>query len=81
MSKMISVRLPDRDAETIDRLVADGRYPNRTAFVSGVVHEALEAERAQNIRELYRKAYGEQPLAEDEQWIFDARDRSLRDVR
>lgn len=80
MSKMISVRLPDADAETIDRLVADGRYANRTAFVSGAVHEALEAERARTTRELYRKAYADQPPAEDEQWIFDARDRSLRDV-
>ena len=27
---------------------------------------------------MYRRAYAQQPPAEDEQWVFDARDRSLR---
>lgn len=77
----ISIRLPDADTTAVDQLIDTGAYANRTQLVTTAVRQLLAAERERQIGEMYRRAYTEHPFNEngDEAWIYEARDRHLRE--
>ena len=75
----ISLRLPDDDLTAIDELVDAGVYKTRSAFLLSIVHDALVSMREQIVAEQYRRAYADQPLADDETWAISARDHFLKD--
>lgn len=41
MSMQIAVRLPDEMVDYLDRVVADGRAPNRTALVAAAIEREI----------------------------------------
>jgi Arc/MetJ-type ribon-helix-helix transcriptional regulator len=67
MTISITIRLPDRDAEALDELIASGRYADRTTAVRTAISRLLRAERERDIVAVFRRGYGQQPVSDDEQ--------------
>ncbi|RGE19287.1 ribbon-helix-helix domain-containing protein [Leucobacter sp. wl10] len=55
MSMQIAVRLPDRMVEFLDRLVADGAAPSRTAVVSSAIEREMRRIMAERDAETLRR--------------------------
>jgi len=73
MSKMISVRLSDRQVAALDSVVKDGRYATRTEAVRRLLDEfTKQVEQAVLARE-FRAAYATAPT-EDEQAMHEFMD-------
>ena len=72
MTTQVSFLIPDDLVETLDRLIAEGRFESRTALFVTALRRTLREIHEEEIAEEYRCAYGEYPLGEDEQGWLDA---------
>jgi Arc/MetJ-type ribon-helix-helix transcriptional regulator len=76
MTIAMTLRLPARDAEALDRLVAEGRYPDRSTAVRTAILGLLRAEHERALALAYERGYGAHPgdegWAEDAAAVFDA---------
>jgi Arc/MetJ-type ribon-helix-helix transcriptional regulator len=70
MTIAMTLRLPEKDAAALDKLVAEGRYPDRSTAVRTAVMGLLRAERERALALAYERGYGAQP--DDEGWAEDA---------
>jgi Arc/MetJ-type ribon-helix-helix transcriptional regulator len=70
MTIAMTLRLPAEDAEALDRLVAEGRYPDRSAAVRTAILGLLRAEKERALALAYERGYGAHPG--DEGWAEDA---------
>ena len=64
MTVQIPVRIPDKDAERLDAVVASGRYASRSDALRSGLELILRQERDREIVESYRRAYAEHPQEE-----------------
>jgi len=69
MSKQVTLRLTNREADELDRAVVDGAYPTASAALRAGLALLVRAERDRTIAEQYRRAYGSQP---QEAWTGEA---------
>jgi Arc/MetJ-type ribon-helix-helix transcriptional regulator len=70
MTIAMTLRLPKRDAEALDKLVAEGRYPDRSTAVRTAILGLLRAEQERALALAYERGYGAHP--DDEGWAEDA---------
>lgn len=72
MTVQIPIRIPDKDAEQLDAMVACGRYASRSDALRQGLNLILRAERNRQIEAEYRRAYAEHPQEESEigLWAF-----------
>jgi Arc/MetJ-type ribon-helix-helix transcriptional regulator len=70
MTIAMTLRLPAEDAEALDRLVVEGRYPDRSTAVRTAILGLLRAERERALALAYERGYGARP--DDEGWAEDA---------
>jgi len=64
MTIQIPVRIPDRDAELLDKAVARGRFASRSEALREGLSKLLREERDREIAENYRQAYEKYPQEE-----------------
>jgi Arc/MetJ-type ribon-helix-helix transcriptional regulator len=57
----VAIRLPDNVVQALDRMVADGRYPNRTAAMRDAVERLLAAEKSRALDDAIRAGYERTP--------------------
>ena len=69
MTVQIPVRIPERDAQLLDEVVARGRFASRSDALREGLALLLREEREREIEEAYRRAYTEHP---QEDWIGEA---------
>jgi Arc/MetJ-type ribon-helix-helix transcriptional regulator len=76
MTIPMTLRLPEEDAAALDRLIAEGRYPDRSTAVRTAVTGLLRAEQERALALAYERGYGAHPgdegWAEDAAAVFDA---------
>ena len=76
MTIAMTLRLPEKDAAALDKLVAEGRYPDRSTAVRTAVIGLLRAEQERALAWAYERGYGAHPgdegWAEDAAAVFDA---------
>ena len=76
MTIAMTLRLPEKDAAALDKLVAEGRYPDRSTAVRTAITGLLQAERERAVALAYARGYGAHPgdegWAEDAAAVFDA---------
>jgi Arc/MetJ-type ribon-helix-helix transcriptional regulator len=76
MTIAMTLRLPEKDAAALDKLVAEGRYPDRSTAVRTAVIGLLQAEHERALALAYERGYGARPgdegWAEDAAAVFDA---------
>jgi Arc/MetJ-type ribon-helix-helix transcriptional regulator len=70
MTIAMTLRLPTEDAEALDRLVAEGRYPDRSTAVRTAILGLLRAEKERALALAYERGYGAHP--DDAGWAEDA---------
>jgi Arc/MetJ-type ribon-helix-helix transcriptional regulator len=76
MTIAMTLRLPEKDAAELDKLVAEGRYPDRSTAVRTAIIGLLRAEHERAVALAYERGYGAHPgdegWAEDAAAVFDA---------
>lgn len=77
MSVMISVRLPDWQAEIVDEAVRTGRYASRAEAIRDLVDRFAREHRDRDIAERFARAYAEPPDA-DERDMHELEDEAAR---
>jgi Arc/MetJ-type ribon-helix-helix transcriptional regulator len=70
MTIAMTLRLPEKDAAALDKLVAEGRYPDRSTALRTAVSGLLRAEQERVLAQAYERGYGADPG--DEGWAEDA---------
>jgi len=65
MTVQIPVRIPDEDAEALDRAVASGAFSSRSDAVRRGIELLLKHIRDAEIEESYRRGYGKYPQEEN----------------
>jgi len=66
MSEQIAVRIPDRLAESLEDLVATGRFETKAEAVRSALESLVESERRQRVGELIVEGYRRVPQEDDE---------------
>lgn len=74
----VAIRLPDGMVETLDRLVEQGRYPNRTAAMRDAVERLLAAEARRAIDDAIVAGYARVPAEPADDWLRHLADLSIR---
>ncbi|HEU4355192.1 MAG TPA: ribbon-helix-helix domain-containing protein [Actinomycetota bacterium] len=66
MSEQIAVRIPDALAESLDELVASGRYETKADAVRSALEVMVESERRRRIGQLIVEGYRRLPQDDEE---------------
>ncbi len=66
MTTQIAVKLPDELVTAIDRLVDDGRFPNRSAAVRRALDDLVAANERATIDRAFARGFRSVPETEDE---------------
>jgi Arc/MetJ-type ribon-helix-helix transcriptional regulator len=74
----LAVRLPDPLLEALDALVADGRYPNRTAAVRGALQRLIAEERRSAVDRAIAEGYARTPSEPPDETVRALVERSVR---
>jgi Arc/MetJ-type ribon-helix-helix transcriptional regulator len=69
MTVQVPVRLTEEDVSALDRMVASGRFANRSEALRVALARLLLDERERQIDDAYRRGYGEHP---QEAWVGEA---------
>jgi Arc/MetJ-type ribon-helix-helix transcriptional regulator len=69
MTKQIPLRISERELSALDRIVAGGRFPSRSAALRAGLELLLREERRQAVDDAYRRGYERKP---QEEWVGDA---------
>ena len=77
MSEQIAIRIPNELAESLDALVAAGRFETKAEAVRSALQVLVESERRQRVGELVAEGYRRIPQEDDEDFSSSAR-QSLR---
>lgn len=66
MSEQIAIRIPDELSESLEELVATGRFGTKAEAVRTALETLVEAERRRRVGELIAEGYRRIPQDEDE---------------
>ncbi|HET9723008.1 MAG TPA: ribbon-helix-helix domain-containing protein [Actinomycetota bacterium] len=66
MSEQIAVRIPDTLAESLEELVAEGRYETKAEAVRSALEAMVESERRRRIGDLIVEGYRRLPQDDEE---------------
>lgn len=77
MSEQIAIRIPDELAESLEDLVASGRFETRAQAVRTALEELIETERRRRIGRLIAEGYERTPQGETDE-LAEAASASAR---
>jgi Arc/MetJ-type ribon-helix-helix transcriptional regulator len=78
MSEQIAIRIPDELAESLEDLVASGRFETKAEAVRTALEALLEAERRRRLGDLIADGYRRMPQRDEEDLDLDvATNRTL----
>jgi Arc/MetJ-type ribon-helix-helix transcriptional regulator len=66
MSEQIAVRIPDELAESLEDLVARGRFDTKAEAIRSALESLIDSERRRRVGELIVRGYLQVPQAEDD---------------
>ncbi len=66
MSEQIAIRIPDELAESLEELVANGRFHTKADAIRTALQTLLETERRRRVGEQIAAGYRRTPQADDE---------------
>lgn len=79
MSEQIAVRIPDSLAESLDDLLARGRFETKADAIRTALEALVDAERRRRIGELIADGYRRIPQGDDE--VSAATRAAIRSIR
>lgn len=79
MSEQVAVRLPDDLAESLEELVAQGRFETKADAIRSALEALIDAERRRRVGELIADGYRRIPQDDDE--VAAARRAAIRSIR
>lgn len=79
MSEQIAVRIPDELAESLEELVANGRFETKADAIRTALQTLLETERRRRVGELIAAGYRRTPQQNDE--VVAAEGAAIRSVQ
>lgn len=79
MSEQITVRIPDSLAESLDDLLARGRFETKADAIRTALEALVDAERRRRIGELIADGYRRIPQGDDE--VAAATRAAIRSIR
>jgi Arc/MetJ-type ribon-helix-helix transcriptional regulator len=79
MSEQIAVRIPDSLAESLDELVATGRFETKADAVRTALEALVDADRRRRVGELIAEGYRRIPQDDDE--VKAATRAAIRSIR
>lgn len=66
MTTQIAVKLPDEVVVAVDRLVSEGRFPNRSATVRRALDVLLASVERESVDQAFARGFGATPETVDE---------------
>ena len=78
MSEQIAVRIPDELAESLEELVAGGRFETKAEAIRSALQTLVDQERRRKVGELIADGYRRIPQDEDE--LEAARRAAIRSI-
>lgn len=78
MSEQIAVRIPDELAESLEELVAEGRFETKAEAIRSALQTLVDQERRRKVGELIADGYRRIPQDEDE--LEAARRAAIRSI-